>query len=79
MAVVTGITNLKATTTVKELGALADRGELVIPCEVKVTQPALTSDAACVKADEIPAMLKKGQKRIALLPPGLVEPTTKVL
>ena len=79
LAVVTGITNLKATTTVKELGALASRGELVIPCGVDVTQPALTSDASCVKAEEIPATLTKGQKRIALLPPGLVEPATKVL
>ncbi len=78
LAVVTGITNLKATTTVKELH-VASRGELVIPCGVNVTKPALTSAASCVKADEIPATLKKGQKRIALLPPGLVEPATKVL
>ena len=79
LAVVTGITNLKATTTTKELGALASRGELVIPCGVKVTQPALTSDASCVEADRIAATLKKDQKRVALLPPGLVEPATKVL
>ncbi len=79
LAVVTGLTNLKSTITVKELGALANRGELVIPCGVEVTEPALTSDASCVQADEIPATVKKGQKRIALLPPGLVEPATKVL
>ena len=67
LAVVTGITNLKATTTTKELGALASRGELVIPCGVKVTQPALTSDASGVEADRIAATLKKDHERVASL------------
>jgi hypothetical protein len=73
------MTNLKATITVQQLRGLAQRGELVVPCGVQVTQPELTSDAACVDADKIAASLTKRQQRIALLPPGLVEPATKVL
>ena len=46
---------------------------------MKVTQPALTSDASCVEADRIAATVKKDQQRVALLLPGLVEPATKVL
>lgn len=73
------MTNLKATVTVKELGDLAKRGELVMPCGVQVTRPALAAGAKCVDADQIAAVLEKGRARIALLPPGLVQPATKVL
>ena len=79
LAVVTGITNLKATVTVEELGRLAARDALVTPCGVQVTRPTLAAGATCTEADEIPAVLEKSQRRIALLPPGLVEPATKVL
>jgi hypothetical protein len=79
LAVVTGITNLTATITVAELGTLASRGQLVIPCQVRVTQPKLTSTAPCVPADQIAAHLRAHQKVVALVPPGLVEPATKVL
>jgi predicted small lipoprotein YifL len=79
LAVVTGITNLKATITLAELGTLASGGELLLPCGVQVTQPALTSTASCVAADEIAAALGTDQARVALLPPALVEPATKVL
>ena len=40
---------------------------------------ALTTSAACRDADRIAAFLETHQNRVALLPPGLVEPATKVL
>jgi hypothetical protein len=79
LAVVTGITNLKATVTLDELAALARGGRLVVPCGVEVREPTLTVTARCRAASRIAAFLKGHQKRAALLPPGLVEPATKVL
>ncbi len=79
LAVVTGITNLKAAITLDELRTLANRGQLVVPCDVTVNQPKLTATAPCVAADHIVADLHAHQKVVALLPPGLVEPATKVL
>lgn len=77
LAVVTGITNLKPAITLEELVALGD--QLVLPCGVEVEEPALTGTAGCVPANEIAALLEAEQTRVALLPPGLVEPATKVL
>jgi hypothetical protein len=79
LAVVTGMTNLKATVTLDELATLASDGQLVVPCEVTVTQPTITATAPCVAADQIAARLGANQTLVALLPPGLVEPRTKVL
>lgn len=79
LAVVTGITNLKAVVTVDELRSLADGGKLIVPCGVTVTEPTLSTSGECVAADKIAASVKKGQERVALLPPGLVTPATKVL
>jgi hypothetical protein len=79
LAVVTGLTNLKATITLDELVTLARRAQLVVPCGVTVNQPELTATAPCVAADQIAANLRTDQKLVALLPPGLVEPATKVL
>ncbi len=79
LAVVTGITNLKATIGLDELGTLASGGELVVPCGVTVDQPELTATAHCVAADQIVAEIQADQTLVALLPPGLVEPATKVL
>jgi hypothetical protein len=79
LAVVTGLQNLKATITLDELATLARSGELVMPCGVQVTAPTLTSTAACIAADEIVASLTADATRVALLPPALVEPATKVL
>ena len=79
LAVVTGITNLKATITLDELGTLASGGQLVVPCGVTVNQPDLTATAPCIAADQIAADLRADQNVVALLPPGLVEPATKVL
>jgi hypothetical protein len=79
LAVVTGLTNLKAAITLDELAALADSGELVVPCGVQIEEPSLTLTAPCLAAPEIAASLEEDQARVALLPPGLVEPATKVL
>jgi hypothetical protein len=79
LAVVTGLTNLKATVTLDELTSLAGGGQLLVPCGVQIAEPALTATAPCVAADEIVTSLTADQARIALLPPALVEPATKVL
>ncbi|MDC5698902.1 CapA family protein [Intrasporangium calvum] len=79
MAVVTGLTNLRATVTLDQVRAFARRGELVVPCGVTVQKPQLDTEAKCVPADQIAALLRKRPQRVALLPPGLVEPATKVL
>ena len=79
LAVVTGITNLKATIALDELPALAAQRRLLLPCGVAVQQPQLTARGSCRDADRIAAFLETHQNRIALLPAGLVEPTTKVL
>ncbi|GAA6525087.1 hypothetical protein IDVR_08820 [Intrasporangium sp. DVR] len=79
MAVVTGLTNLKATVTVQQLRRLARDGDLLVPCGVEITRPDLETPASCVEADQIAGLVQKGQQRVALLPPGLVEPATKVL
>lgn len=73
------MTNLKSTITLKELQALAKAGQLIQPCGVQVTSPALAPAATCAAADRIAASISAGQQRIALLPPGLVQPATKVL
>jgi hypothetical protein len=79
LAVVTGMTNLKAVVSVDELKTLAASGSLVVPCGVAVAQPAITSSGPCVPADQIATTIASRQKTVALLPPGLVEPATKVL
>lgn len=79
LAIVTGITNLKPVISLGELRRLARRGGLVVPCGVDIQRPNLRSGDACVNADEIAPLIEADQVRVALLPPGLVEPATKVL
>jgi len=79
LAVVTGITNLKSTITLDELGSLASSDQLVFPCGITVTQPTLSAIGGCVAPNRIVAHLQSEQTLVALLPPGLVEPATKVL
>jgi capsule synthesis protein PGA_cap len=79
LAVVTGLTNLKATITVDELRTLATAGQLILPCGVTIDDPLLAPGAPCVAADQIAAEIAAQQEAVALLPPGLVEPATKVL
>jgi hypothetical protein len=76
---VTGITNLKSVITVEELVTLSSGGQLLMPCGVDVVEPTLASPGACVAADEIAPRLEAEQTLVALLPPGLVEPATRVL
>jgi len=64
---------------VKQLRGLAGRGELIVPCGLSVKEPQLDTAAKCADAETIPALLRKRPQRVALLPPGLVEPATKVL
>jgi len=80
--VVSGITNLKASTSVAELVALSAAGRLVVPCGVSIRAAGSLGtfpSAPCTRADAIPAALTRAPATIALLPPGLVGPTTKVL
>jgi hypothetical protein len=79
LAVVTGLETLKSVVKLGELEALASSGDLVVPCGVSVTEPVLEVTAACLPADAIAAAIQDDQDLIALLPPGLVEPATKVL
>ncbi|HEX7224530.1 MAG TPA: CapA family protein [Candidatus Limnocylindria bacterium] len=79
LPVVTGLTNLKAAISVDELETLAVNGELVLPCAVEIEPASLAASGECVAADEIAAFLTANPARVALLPPGLVEPATKVL
>lgn len=79
LAVVTGLTNLKSVIALDELVALASDGQLVVPCGVQVTQPTLTGSPPCLWADQIAEAIGADQELVALLPPGLVEPATKVL
>jgi hypothetical protein len=79
LAVATGITNLKSTISLDELDRLAARNRLLVPCGIEVAQPALSAPANCRAADRVAGFLQGHQQRVALLPPGLVEPATKVL
>jgi hypothetical protein len=79
LAVVTGLTNLKATITVRELRALAARGALGVPCGVRVVEPELDPQASCIDAVSIAPSVQDDPTSIALTLPGLVEPATKVL
>lgn len=79
LAVVTGLTNLKGTIALDDVSTLAAAGKLVVPCGVDVIEPAVKATAPCVEADTIVGAIEADQKLVALLPPGLVEPATKVL
>jgi poly-gamma-glutamate capsule biosynthesis protein CapA/YwtB (metallophosphatase superfamily) len=84
LAVVTGLTNLKAWTTLDELAELAAAGSLRVPCGVTITAPPSlagsgSGDAACLAAEAIPLAIRDDPTTVGLLPPGLVEPATKVL
>ena len=78
LAVVTGLTNLKANVSLDDLAVLAGQGKLLVPCGVTV-DPASLAVLSCTPALEIAAAIRGNQKQVALLPPGLVEPATKVL
>jgi poly-gamma-glutamate capsule biosynthesis protein CapA/YwtB (metallophosphatase superfamily) len=82
LAVVTGLTNLKASTTIGEIADLAAAGALQMPCGVTITAPGRLVGGPgpdCLPADAIADAIRTDQTLVALLPPGLVEPATKVL
>jgi hypothetical protein len=79
LAVVTGLENIKAVISLDDLASLARAGNLVLPCGVEVTAPPLSAKGECLPADQIAGAVQKDPERIALLPPGLVQPATKVL
>ena len=79
LAVVTGLRNLNSTVSLDELATLAEAGTLIAPCDVQVDEPALQLTAPCVPARDVAATLQARPRTFALLPPGLVEPATKVL
>ncbi|HXG25554.1 MAG TPA: CapA family protein [Candidatus Binatia bacterium] len=79
LAVVTGVRTRKGVIGLDELEALASAGELVIPCGIVVDAPALTSGAECIPPQDVAAAIEDDQQLVALLPPGLVQPATKVL
>jgi len=79
LAVVTGLTNLRSVISLDDLAGLAKDGDLVAPCGISIDPAAIAPTATCVAADQIAATIGKDQKLVALLPPGLVEPATKVL
>jgi hypothetical protein len=79
LAVVTGLTNLKANVGLDELGDLAGQDKLLMPCGVEVEEPASLKASSCTPADQIVTALEGNQRLVGLLPPGLVEPATKVL
>jgi poly-gamma-glutamate capsule biosynthesis protein CapA/YwtB (metallophosphatase superfamily) len=84
LAVVTGLTNLKSWTTLDELADLATAGSLRVPCGVTITAPPSLAgsggdDSPCLAAEAIPQAIRDEPETIALLPPRLVEPATKVL
>jgi len=79
LAVVTGLRTTKAVIELDELADLAANGTLIVPCGISVTEPQLDAARECVAADSIATTLRDDQDAVALLPPGLVEPATKVL
>ena len=77
LAVVTGYTNLEAGIT---LAALRAKRGVIAPCDLdQSTFEDFSRPPRCLPADEIADFVATHRKRIALLPPGLVEPGTKVL
>ena len=86
LAVVTGFSNYSISTiSMATLGVDFSSGSLVVPCDAEAAVQAalavatVTPPTGCVAADGIPALLDPATRRIALLPPGLVTPSVRVL
>jgi hypothetical protein len=79
LAVVTGLQTLTSVISLDELTALAAAGDLVMPCGVEIVTPALVAQPSCVPAEKIATAIEADQDLVALMPPALVEPATKVL
>ncbi len=78
LAVVTGYANARASITLAEVEAAADR--ILVSCEVTAfLDRTLVAGRDCLTATEIVEQLAGHPRRLALLPPSLVVPTVKVL
>ncbi len=79
LAVVTGYANHQATISLAELIALDAAGDLVVPCGLESYLERATPPLTCTDAVAIANLLGGSPAKVALLPPALVEPRTKVL
>ncbi len=78
LAVVTGYTDLRQSVSLADLEREAASGALLVPCGLAELRPlALPTD--CSEVDDIVIALGPDFDGLALLPPGLVDPTMKVL
>ena len=76
VAVVTGYTGTRAAITLADAEAGIDGGTILQPCEFFT---AVNPVPPCQPASDLVAHLAANPEALALLPPGLVEPTVKVL
>ncbi|HYK95637.1 MAG TPA: CapA family protein [Candidatus Dormibacteraeota bacterium] len=82
LAVVTGLTNLEATTTLVDVRTLVAAGKLLIPCGLSgldLGGKTVALPSACTATTDIFAAIHKTPTAMALLPAGLVDPRVKVL
>jgi poly-gamma-glutamate capsule biosynthesis protein CapA/YwtB (metallophosphatase superfamily) len=84
IAVVTRYDDPRPGITAVELAAQGVQGRLVVPCEVSVLslqsdRLILADNTLCLPAETIAAELQARPGVVALLPPGLVTPSVKVL
>ena len=82
LPVVTGQTGFRSTITTAEVSAHLALGTILVPCEVSVVIGSVVRPAGsteCLAGLRIPAALAGDPQALALLPPGLVSPATKVL
>ena len=78
LAVVTGYTSETAAVTLAEVEAAADA--LIVPCEVTAyLGQTLDEGRECTPASEVLERLESNADQLALMPPSLVTPDTKVL
>jgi poly-gamma-glutamate capsule biosynthesis protein CapA/YwtB (metallophosphatase superfamily) len=75
LAVITGYTNPRATITLDEVVG----GNPLVPCTMTRANVEVTGDGDCAEAEEIVSTVIEQPERIALVPPGWVVPTVKVL
>jgi len=81
LPVVTGQTGFRVEITAAEVSAHLALGTILVPCEVTVVIGSVVTPAGteCVEGLQIPTALAEDPQALALLPPGLVSPATKVL
>lgn len=75
LAVITGYTNPRAAITLDEVMG----GNALLPCGMTETSVELVGDGSCSSGEEVIDAIVAQPERIALVPPGWVVPTVKVL